>query len=194
MRLVKFFVFLLLLPAFTSISLAADKKAAAKKDEGKTTVAPVFRCGADVFYSWQPSPPPAPSTQVKSAASSSSSTSAPIEEFYQRVFDLESSEQEAKERFTKKVPTYEAQARRRCEEKHQSMSLCLATNLKRIQDEMQTLNFEERRILRDSVTQDCQQSYGRCVATRTGEISCAQDKVAEGPTPSADDKSKGKKK
>ncbi|MCC6933112.1 MAG: hypothetical protein IT292_07645 [Deltaproteobacteria bacterium] len=192
MRQQNLIILLLLLTIIPNFVFAADKKPAGKEETKATATAAVFRCGTDIFYSWQPTPPPPPTTQVKTQTTAASAI-APIEEFYQRIFDLEASEQAAKDRFNKNLPTYQAQAMKRCEEKHQSMARCLANNFKAIQTDMQAMDFEARKLLRESVTTDCQNVYGRCTATRTGEITCSKDETTAGAK-SGDDKGKDAKK
>lgn len=188
----KILIQLLIIVTLIQNAVAADKKTEAK-DEATPDSTTNFFCTVDIYSSWQPAPVIS-SSEVsqkgkKATADLQIEPQKPIEEFFQSFREIATTEQSAREKITARIPYLLSEAQKNCESKHQGLATCYATKAKSFGTEYQMLDFDTRRVLLDSVREDCKQVSGKCISNRASEVICTKEQKAEVKT-EADKKEK----
>jgi len=161
---------LLLLVGFISPAVAfaaADpKKADPKAKKGEAEVvppAPYDRiCHVEVSYIWK----------AKPALSSEPGASVISKEYFASVSEQGFVPEEIQDRLKTKLTSVRAQAMRNCNEEHQDVNGCVAKKLTGLASEFPRLDFGRRKMIVESVREDCGSNVGQCVATEVSEMKC----------------------
>lgn len=155
----------LLCASFPSLVLAAENKKAdpkAKKAEAEAPPAPYDRiCHVDVSYIWK-----------AKAGTSTGSTPVMAKEYFASVSEQGFVPEEIQERLKTKLTSVRAQALRTCNEDHQDEAGCIAKKLTGLSSEFPRFDFGRRKMILDSVREDCGGNEGQCVATEVSEMKC----------------------
>ena len=178
-------------PALHEVQAAdpkADKKAT-PAEAAAPTEAPAeleFVCESDIFYSWErkpePSPAPLPGAAKATAPKTPEEEIKPVETFFSRISEHDSNEDAAKEKLTRRMSAAQAEAIRACQAEHHNRSRCVGQRLTAASDEYAFADYSTRKALLDAITEDCANAAGRCIGTRSGEISCYKSEVKKATT------------
>lgn len=117
-----------------------------------------FTCEADVYYIWK--------------KRQDAGNQPPAAVFYVRVGERGAVELDVKNKLLTRLSGVEADAVKGCQAEHHNISTCVATRLKTFAGEYHQMDFNARRVLLDTITEDCGNNAGSCIAAHTGPITC----------------------
>ena len=168
------------------LSFAADKKDAGAAAT-PTPTAPLITCSTEIRYKWKRLP--APLKDGMDAQKGKATHPAPDPELQQPVESFSSllkedgsSEEALKAEIEALLPSAEARAMNECIELHQNLGSCAAKKIGSISSQLERMDFETKRALREQLLEDCRGVYGVCLSTLKSEISCKQEAT---PAPAA---------
>lgn len=81
-------------------------------------------------------------------------------------------EEVAKQRVSARGAEAEERVMRRCRDRHENLSGCIAEKFASLSSMMGSLSFTARKTLEDAVAQDCQKLQGRCLKFATSKAKC----------------------
>jgi len=168
-------------------AFSVDKKEAVAPQTPAVTIIPTITCSSELAYKWKRLPPPPlppdPTKKVKP-----SGTPEPLDpDLYNLIespaFSLKESgpiEGEVKARLEAQLLEAKIQAMRLCIEIHQSQGTCLSKKLAAVSMQLERMDFEAKKAIREHSIEDCKSLHGICLSTSSSEITCRQEIV---PTP-----------
>ena len=175
-------------------AFGADPKAAAGpapgQSGGETDYG--FICEADIFYSWKRIPKTTAAELERSAGRGPAAAvveppqEEPIEVFFNRIGERGADSKAAQERLEKRLPSAQGQAMSQCRAEHENRGKCIADGVRRAEDTYQNADYIARKAITQGIKEDCELNSGRCLTTKSGPVSCNEDRppeVAPAPTP-----------
>lgn len=181
----------------THSAYAVDKKepAAAGAAAVPTEIPkePLTICIAEISYKWKRMAPPLPSTDPLGAGKKgkgvypSPNTQAPDPEIYGPIESPALSlsengtiESEVRARIEAQFSSALAQAMNQCVELHQNQGSCLSKKLGAVSTQLDRLDFETKKAIREQSMDDCKKEHGVCLSVAKSEITCRKEVL---PTP-----------
>ncbi len=153
------------------------------------------KCEADIFYSWKRLPPKQAAAQpgqanaeqgAKGEPPGEAAPEEPIEIFVARVSERGAAEKSARDRLEKRLPAEQGKAMAACAAEHENQGQCIADRVRRVESIYKSADYLSRRVINDGIKEDCANTFGRCLSTKSGQISCEEDRppdVAPAATP-----------
>jgi hypothetical protein len=175
--------------ALAQPAFAVDKKEAAPAAPTEVPKTPLTICTAEVSYKWKRVPPP-PAVDLGVApkkAKSAPVTATPDPEIYgtmeSSALSLTESgeiESEVKARIASQLPAGLSKAMDICVDLHQNQGTCLTKKLGSVSSQLDRLDFETKKEIREQSIEDCKREHGVCISTSKSEITCRVEVL---PTP-----------
>lgn len=200
----KLFICVLIYPGVVfAVDKKEDKKdsaaasAPATSPDAHSTSSPA-QCTQSISYSWKRLPPKEESPDLAGKKPPKAPTPDPeiygvneIAAFTRS--ETGASEAEVKDKLASSTATALAHARELCRKEHENTGDCVAGKL--AAQQMDRLDFETRRLIREQIVHDCLTQSGLCLSTKEGEITCsALQKVETEASPPAEAAKDTKKK
>jgi hypothetical protein len=139
-----------------------------------------YVCESDVFYSWKAQPAPSPSAS-KAMASTNEEQNKPKEVFYTKAGATGHTEEDAKKNLASVLEQVKADALTECKIQHSDSGRCFASGLKTMGKDYQFADYAARHMLLEGIRQTCQDIAGNCLETKSGEVSCYENRPATIP-------------
>lgn len=169
---------------------AADKKDAAAATPTEIPKEPLTICNVEISYKWKRIPPPPPADPVggaKKGKGAAAPIATPDPEIYGTIespaLSLSESgtiESEVKARVEAQFSGALSQAMNQCVELHQNQGTCLSKKLGAVSTQLDRLDFETKKAIREQSIEDCKKEHGVCLSTAKSEITCRKEVL---PTP-----------
>jgi len=182
------FYSLFLIFSSAEVSFSADKKDAAAAAPAAPVIAPQSICSTELTYKWKrlpPPPPPEPAAGKKPKAATPQEPldpdlCQPIEAPALSLKESGPIEVEVKARLDAQLSEARMHAMNLCIELHQSQGTCLSKKLGAMSSQLDRMDFETKRAIREESVNDCKSLYGVCLSTTNSDITCRVEVV---PTP-----------
>ena len=159
-----------------SLALAQDEIKAPAEGEGSSMDTPVtevgvdYFCKADIFYKWMANSP-------KPSNSKRGSANAAVQEtFFVTAGEHGLIGNDVKKRLEEKLPSIMQQATKHCEDTYQSLTSCVTQKRSMFAKDYHEMDFQTRRELLKTATEDCKENLRVCKGARATEISCDLNK------------------
>ena len=153
-----------------------------------------FNCQTDVSYKWKPEPSEKNNKDQKPQKNPEPEKEMPDQEvFYSSVSVTGSDEAAAKSLLAPRTQDSKAAAMRKCQDEHQNVGRCFSTKLTGAATILNTASFTARKLLEESMMNDCKSVSGKCGEVLSSEPKCVEKVVAAEASPVAEDP-KGAKK
>jgi len=182
-------VFLILaLLSLVHQAVAVDKKeAAAVAVPTEAPKTPMTICSAEVSYKWKRIPPPPVESPAGKKGKAAQPAPTPDPEIYAPIqapaLTMSESgpiESEVKARIEAQFSNALGQAMHICVSLHQNQGSCLSKKLGAVSIQLDRLDFETKKAIREQSIEDCKNEAGVCLSTSKSEITCRQEIL---PTP-----------
>ncbi len=181
-----------------SSAYAADKKDAAAATPTEAPKLPNITCTSEFSYKWKRIPPPPPPELAGGKKGKPAALPTPDPDLYQPIespaISIKESgtiEDEVKARVQAAVNDTTIQAMKICVDLHQNLGTCLSKKLGAVSVQLDRMDFDTKRAIREQSLEDCKKEQGICLSTSKTEITCRQEIV---PTPAPTEAAKDPKK
>jgi len=167
------FVFFLCTNEARAADKNADKKAAGK-DASSSSVSnepaavPQIAMRGEIFYRWKPHSPVIKANVPEEG----------VEEFFREVVATAETKEAAVAKLTTELTQAELEAVTHCRQAHENKAACIHAKLNQAAATINALGFQARRVLNESIENDCALSFGTCLAARRGKIEAVESGAA----------------
>jgi len=198
-EIMKAFFLTLFAVSLVQSAYAVDKKEAAAP-AATATAAPAevpktaaTICNAEVTYKWKRIAPPVLITDPLAAGKKGKGVYpaanpqlpdpdiyGPIESTAVSLGESGPIESEVRARIEAQIPSALTKAMTICSELHQNQGTCLSKKLGAVSTQLDRLDFETKKAIREQSMEDCKKDHGICISASKSEITCRLEVL---PTP-----------
>ncbi len=165
---------------FSIILIAKDVYAEKKKEKSEENKIKVsYKCYLDIFYTWE----------QENNNKNKKKKSIKVKEFFKTVYSTSEDKEKASNILKENLESYKSEALDDCKRKHNNMANCISVGLRKNSKEYIYLDFNTKKLLTDSIKEDCKQKTGKCLSSTSNELICRKIEIKE-DTPSNTKKKK----